>query len=372
MVIRLITKKWVKFKGHFGKAYPLPGTTNGLDGANYIDGGNLNAIDWGDIKVINFLADDLLNKIPEDIKNGGGISGIGNKVYLTQFPVVENKFRILLMRDPSYCLSLNPSNNRVILEKISSSDPNQCWIKVDYQVYFILLNGANNMIIHAGGNGDPLTLVNWDNKPDDHNSFNLGGDEGNDYHAVRPQWDTGQNWDAWGGNAAAGVEIHTGGWHGTDNQKFKFVAYTNEDLSFQIRPVGNINFSLAHEGDDILRLRPKDHRGTTKWKILKQSNGQALIQNVLSGKFLTAGGNTDPIRLLAGNPSDRNQWSPGGDEGGKFYSLRPMWDNGQNMDAWGGNFFDGCEVHTGGWHGTNNQKWGFFAMNENITSFYPA
>jgi len=49
-----------------------------------------------------------------------------------------------------------------------------------------------------------------------------------------------------------------------------------------------------------------------------------------------------------------------------------MWDNGQNMDAWGGNFFDGCEVHTGGWHGTNNQKWGFFAMNENITSFYPA
>jgi len=46
----------------------------------------------------------------------------------------------------------------------------------------------------------------------------------------------------------------------------------------------------------------------------------------------------------------------------------------QNLNAWGGDIHDGCEVHTFAWkgkHDRHNMMWGFFPLDDPVEAVNP-
>ncbi|AGH96667.1 Vps62-related protein [Pseudobdellovibrio exovorus] len=74
------TEHWVKFKGRLGAQQK-----NTLLSATYLDGTKLNEPDWYFVDKVDFLAL-LINKLPKNIRDGNGPSGLGNRDYMQPVP----------------------------------------------------------------------------------------------------------------------------------------------------------------------------------------------------------------------------------------------------------------------------------------------
>ncbi|MGH7212687.1 MAG: RICIN domain-containing protein, partial [Acetobacteraceae bacterium] len=304
--------------------------------------------------------------------NGPGAFGGRSNVWLHQLPVYN---RIKSMADATMVLTYKATDptRTLIVDPQATSNDAQLWRIDDWgDNGFTIVNKAASVALQAGGNKDPITLVAWTpGLAGDHARWDLGGDEGLDYHALRPEWDSGQNADVWGGGAATGQAVHTGGWNGGTNQKWRFVP--DGGFLFNIRPRANPGFALAGGSDGRLTMKqctPDQAKSdaSVQWSLVARGGLNFALVNKASGRAARAGGNRDPVLLVDQTRiDDHAEWDLGGQEGGDgyFYAVRPRWDSGQNWDAWGGAINPGTELHTGGWNGGDNQKWGFFPAGTN-------
>ena len=403
----LTDQHWVTFCGRFGTQW-----TNHLTGATYLDGGNLNVWDWDYVKILDWVGNNpklatgligglltaatlggfaivgvgaaiatgvVASKLPSNLVanggddsptngNGPGAFGGRSNVWLHQLPVYN---RIKSMADATMVLTYNATDPKrtLIVDPLTTDNDAQLWRIDDWgDNGFTIVNKAAPVAVQAGGNTDPITLVAWTpGLAGDHARWDLGGDEGLDYHALRPEWDSGQNADVWGGGASAGQAVHTGGWNGGTNQKWRFVP--DGGFLFNIRPRANTNFALAAGSDGRLTMKQCSPAqaasdASVQWSLAARGGLTFALVNKASGRAARAGGNRDPVLLVdQSRIDDHAEWDLGGQEGGDgyFYAVRPRWDSGQNWDAWGGAINPGTELHTGGWNGGDNQKWGFFA-----------
>ena len=403
----LTDQRWVTFCGRFGTQW-----TNHLTGATYLDGSNLNMWDWDYVKILDWMANNpklavgliggllsaatlgtfavigagaaiatgvVASKLPSNLVASGGddspTNGIGpgafggrSNVWLHQSPVYN---RIKSMADARMVLTFKAAGAQrtLIVNQQSVGNDAELWRIDDWgDNGFAIINKEARLVLQAGGNADPILLVPWvPGLLGDHCRWDLGGDEGLDYHALRPKWDTGQNADVWGGGAAAGQEVHTGGWNGGPNQKWRFVP--DGDFLFEIRPRANTDFAVAVASNGRLvmkRCTPEQAKSDAhvQWSLIARGGLSFALINKATGLVARAGGNRDPVVLVDRARIDNHaEWNFGGQEGGSgyFYAVRPNWDTGQNWDGWGGTIAEGTEVHTGGWNGGDNQKWGFFA-----------
>ncbi len=250
----LTDQHWVTFCGRFGTQW-----TNSLTGATYLDGSNLNTWDWDYVKVLDWMATNpklavgliggllsaatlgsfailgagaaiatgvVASKLPSNLiasggddspTNGNGPGAFGGRstVWLHQLPVYN---RIKSMADPRMVLTYDAKDpqRKAIIDPPTAGNDTELWRIDDWgDNGFSIINKAVPLALQAGGNTDPILLVPWSSGlANDHARWDLGGDEGLDYHALRPKWDSGQNADVWGGGASPGQAVHTGGWNG--------------------------------------------------------------------------------------------------------------------------------------------------------------
>jgi hypothetical protein len=120
-----------------------------------------------------------------------------------------------------YALSVDLTNptGPLVLRQPNPNLAEQLWLRGP-GVPFTLRNKHTGQYLRANGSD---TLVTQVATPDGQCTWNLGGDEGDDTHAVRPSYDTSQNLDVRGGNPADGVQIDTYKWKNAAWQKWSLM-----------------------------------------------------------------------------------------------------------------------------------------------------
>jgi hypothetical protein len=122
----------------------------------------------------------------------------------------------------------------------------------------------------------------------------------------------------------------------------------------------------ATEGDAQVTIQ-EGHFGDLKqsWLIQDTGKGSYTITSVANGRHIyVANGNGNQVKFSPKGeaPSEYSEWTLAGPD--TRYAIRPVHDNGQNLNVFGnnGNYASGNPVGTWGWgDGQPNETWHFDA-----------
>jgi hypothetical protein len=109
--------------------------------------------------------------------------------------------QITVRTNPAFALSVDPLNTSggILLDTADATKSEQLWLR-STGTQFTLQNKKSHLYLRANGAGNLVTQVAT---PDSGCQWNLGNDEGGDYHAVRAATDSSkQNLDVQGGSSA--------------------------------------------------------------------------------------------------------------------------------------------------------------------------
>jgi hypothetical protein len=261
----------------------------------------------------------------------------------------------------------------IIIDEYKSGDPAQIWERKYEPNGMTFQNRLTGMLLWTdNGNGANATLVN-SNVIDGGSKWTLGGDCSVSC-ALRPQRDSGQNLNVFGGGPYnSGNPVGTWEWgNGAANESWFFV-------EAEIKPVIIYSRIMDTKVLSVDKNDPKCQPGSSDlecsvvidnfrqgdlgqvWDRVYQNGGLSL-QNRHTGKLLwTDNGNGARATLVSPSRVDGGSvWSVGGDCNTNC-ALRPQRDDGQNLNVFGGSpYKPGNAVGTWEWGGGGaNETWFF-------------
>jgi hypothetical protein len=232
------SQKWAGYKGRLGTF-----RTNKYTSVADVSGGSLSniehitadtqagmAADWkSTVRLFGGSTGEFFEGNPPEAPGSASKTVLQQTVPSTSAPS-GSLFVIYSRIAPNMVLSINkqdPSGG-LIIDTYRAGDKAERWYKTDVgSGQFTLINEQTGEIAYVPtGNGNRVTMYP-PNVVTPFSTWTLGGDEGGDFHAVRPVNDSGQNLNILGGGGAPGTGVGTYGWGGgKNNEVWHFVAAT--------------------------------------------------------------------------------------------------------------------------------------------------
>lgn len=275
-------------------------------------------------------------------------------------------------------LSINPANptGPLILATYDQNlPPAQQWRRQEWDSYFgtryVYINQQSGLAMYATGvQGAGITQTA---SLSSSNFWMLGGDEGNDFHAVQWADDTGQNLNIPGnGPYNAGNSVVTWSWGGgAPNEIWKFV------VPHPVQTPGRIEAAATYGGTNLylsvdpanpygqLVVEPFATNAAQIWLRAANSSSSGITNytyvNQFSGLMMYAPGGNGGIVSQTNVFSQNTDWYDGSDEGNGYHAIQFGPDIGQNLNIPGdGPYPFGDGVITWGWGGgAPNEIWRF-------------
>ena len=228
---------WAAFQGRIGGV--RDNSYQGAVGVGGSQASRTDALSWAQRNWANLLVDAVSSLIPNEDKSGTGPVGLGDRKYIRMCSptwglpkkdcVVQSRVHRSVTGEYDLVLSIDPANpsGALILATFDPSNDGQKWTKMEFTDGFSLVNKRTMLAAFVpNGNGNRVTQVPV-TQVDEYSLWTLGGDEGADFHAVRPLHDSGQNLNVFGNNDvnSAGAAVGTWGWGGgNNNETWRFVS----------------------------------------------------------------------------------------------------------------------------------------------------
>ncbi|DBA79314.1 hypothetical protein WJX79_008846 [Trebouxia sp. C0005] len=410
--------QWVRYNGQFGKCLGKPAFTHATEvwGAPFGIGRRaiVSTIAAGAAKMREF-------------GHGAPTSALGARHYI-QRPKIADWKHIHVFAAQDVVLSANPADlsGPLIMARMKPGDPYQMWYQDFWNQFgcststwsigplgetchtksqaFVLINKATMQLVWAGEQGQPLTLADYAMGKDADLTrrctlFDQGTDEqqvaGDDFRAIRPTYNHKLNWTAGHSTFELSLsdadtspcEVLASAWEQADEQKWKIVPASYQPpalakntverqrlFSIRVRRRDS-RFGLSlEEGRLVLRLvlpgSPEQ-----SWKVEQTGFGSSVkIINADTRTALRSCGMDEAVRdTVLADTSPSARWNLVACEG-NWVACSPSSDDTENLNAWGGDIHDGCEVHTFAWkgkHDRHNMMWGFFPLDDPLEAVNP-
>lgn len=275
-------------------------------------------------------------------------------------------------------LSVNPADpiGPLIVATYDQNLPlAQQWRRQEWDSHFgtryVYINKQSGLAMYATGvQGAAITQTAGLTSS---NFWQLGGDEGNDFHAVQWANDNGQNLNIPGnGPYTNGSGIVTWSWGGgAGNEIWKFV------VPNPVQVPGRIEAAATYNGTNLyMSVDPNNPDGQLVVELfatnaaqiwLRAANGSSsgvtnyTYVNQLSGLMMYAPGGNGGIVSQTNIFSQNTDWYDGTDEGNGYHAIQFGPDIGQNLNIPGdGPYPFGDGLITWGWGGgAPNEIWRF-------------
>jgi hypothetical protein len=228
------------------------------------------------------------------------------------------------------------------------------------------------------GNDVPVSQVPV-SSIDEYSTWSFGGDEGGGYMAVRPVHDSGQNLNIPGDGPYRPGPVITYAWgSGPWNSQwtcipfgapyladFDAVSYASffRGLFARVGLSASVN-PTAPTGQLVTQNKDTTQQGQLFFPAIYFSSGMpygVALANVQTGMspYVPVGNGNPVTQVPLTQLSANSVWSLGGDEGNRYFALRPVEDTGQNLNIPGdGPYTPGMGLITWGWGGgDSNEVW---------------
>ena len=317
---------------------------------------------------------------PDNI--GVGPQGLGSRASIIEdkptYSIPETSGELFSQAGNNLVLSINPGNptGPLILASYDPSLPAaQQWRRQEWDSYFgtryVYINQQSGLAMYATGvQGAAITQTAALSSS---NFWMLGGDEGNDFHAVQWANDTSQNLNVPGnGPYNAGSGLVTWSWGGgAPNEVWKFV------VPHPAQTAGRIEAAATYNGTNLyLSVDPNNPNGQLVVEPFATNDAQIWLRaanssssgvtnytyvSQLSGLMMYAPGGNGGLVTQTNLLSQNTDWYDGTDEGNGYHAIQFGPDIGQNLNIPGnGPYPFGAGVITWGWGGgAPNEIWRF-------------
>jgi hypothetical protein len=311
---------------------------------------------------------------------GVGPQGLGSRGSIVQnqptYAVPEVTGTLFCRAGNNLVLSVNPTNvsGPVTVETFDPTLATQLWRRQEWDSSdgprYVFINQSSGLILKADGvQGDAafqsstLTSANF---------WRLGGDEGDDFHAVQWAQDISQNLNLLGnGPYNPGMAVGTWSWGGGDpNEVWKFLpsnpAQTTGRIESRLSANGGNFYLSADPLNPIgqLVIEPFSSNSAAQIWIRQEhpatsgGTNYSYINQLTKLMLYASGANGGPA--LQTNAFSQNViWYNGGDEGNGYAAFQFGPDIHQNLNVLGDNVnYAGAKVGTWEWGGgADNEVW---------------
>ena len=325
------------------------------------------------------------NYLKYDVDNVGvGPQGLGARASIIEnqpsYSIPQISGELFSGAGNNLVLSVNPANTNGPL-LMATYDPKlpaaQQWQRQEWDSSaaprYIYINQLSGLIMTANGTqGGTVTQTNALVTSD---FWMLGGDQGNDFHAIQWASDATQNLNVPGdGPYNAGRSVVTFSWGGgAPNEIWKFV------VPHAVPTAGRLEAAATYNGTNLyLSVDPNNPGGQLVVEPFATNSAQIWLQaanassstatnytyvNQLTGLMMYAPGGNGAIVSQTNLLSPDTDWYYGTDEGNGYHAIQFGPDNGQNLNIPGdGPYPFGTGVITFGWGGgAPNEIWRFLA-----------